>query len=188
MYIITCMLKWLLFKCTSNILAWVSPSNIYWIWHNLIVPPNVAQFFGLALFSFPRPHIKSPPTLQLSLELPSSPEDGGGTTESDTGLPDASEQHATKKARSKCGRPANPIPRHKRDSHIKAEYKRRDKIQVCWMNQMLIQIFFSISRWLLHVRFTIYFLPVILKCFFMQIFCSFDLKCLFWHLPFLLSK
>ncbi|XP_033741604.1 uncharacterized protein LOC117328249 [Pecten maximus] len=29
----------------------------------------------------------------------------------------------------KCGRPANPVPRHKRDSHIKAEYKRRDKIQ-----------------------------------------------------------
>ncbi|KAK3593891.1 hypothetical protein CHS0354_011492 [Potamilus streckersoni] len=29
----------------------------------------------------------------------------------------------------KCGRPANPIPRHKRESHIKAEYKRRDKIQ-----------------------------------------------------------
>lgn len=29
----------------------------------------------------------------------------------------------------KCGRPANPIPRHKRDSHIKAEHKRRDKIQ-----------------------------------------------------------
>ncbi|XP_056014702.1 MLX-interacting protein-like isoform X2 [Ostrea edulis] len=29
----------------------------------------------------------------------------------------------------KCGRPANPIPRHKRDSHIKAEYRRRDKIQ-----------------------------------------------------------
>ncbi|KAJ8315335.1 hypothetical protein KUTeg_007485 [Tegillarca granosa] len=31
--------------------------------------------------------------------------------------------------RSKCGRPANPTPRHKRESHIKAEYKRRDKIQ-----------------------------------------------------------
>ncbi|XP_061176587.1 uncharacterized protein LOC133185416 [Saccostrea echinata] len=29
----------------------------------------------------------------------------------------------------KCGRPANPIPRHKRESHIKAEHKRRDKIQ-----------------------------------------------------------
>ncbi|KAK3106995.1 hypothetical protein FSP39_004612 [Pinctada imbricata] len=29
----------------------------------------------------------------------------------------------------KCGRPANPIPRHKRDSHIKAEHRRRDKIQ-----------------------------------------------------------
>lgn len=27
-------------------------------------------------------------------------------------------------------RPINPIPRHKRDSHINAEYRRRNKIQV----------------------------------------------------------
>lgn len=33
------------------------------------------------------------------------------------------------KGNGKCGRPANPVPRHKRDSHIKAEHKRRDKIQ-----------------------------------------------------------
>ena len=30
----------------------------------------------------------------------------------------------------KCGRPRNPIPRHKRDSHIMAEHRRRGKIQV----------------------------------------------------------
>ncbi|WAR09047.1 MLXIP-like protein [Mya arenaria] len=60
-----------------------------------------------------------------SLELPSSPEE----FESDTGLADQTTSDGTKKTRSKCGRPANPIPRHKRQSHIKAEYKRRDKIQ-----------------------------------------------------------
>ena len=38
--------------------------------------------------------------------------------------------HATTlKIRRKCGRPRNPIPRHKRESHISAEYRRRDKIQ-----------------------------------------------------------
>ncbi|RUS90448.1 hypothetical protein EGW08_001789 [Elysia chlorotica] len=32
----------------------------------------------------------------------------------------------------KCGRPRNPIPRHKRDSHILAEHRRRGKIQDCF--------------------------------------------------------
>ncbi|KAH9503713.1 hypothetical protein Btru_067212 [Bulinus truncatus] len=33
------------------------------------------------------------------------------------------------KAKRKCGRPRNPIPRHKRESHINAEHRRRGKIQ-----------------------------------------------------------
>ncbi|XP_041354757.1 carbohydrate-responsive element-binding protein-like [Gigantopelta aegis] len=47
--------------------------------------------------------------------------------------PDSSSRmtvHATTlKLKRKCGRPRNPIPRHKRESHISAEYRRRDKIQ-----------------------------------------------------------
>ena len=34
------------------------------------------------------------------------------------------------KVKRKCGRPRNPIPRHKRVSHINAEHRRRGKIQV----------------------------------------------------------
>ncbi|XP_067675628.1 MLX-interacting protein-like isoform X2 [Haliotis asinina] len=33
------------------------------------------------------------------------------------------------KVKRKCGRPRNPIPRHKRESHINAEHRRRGKIQ-----------------------------------------------------------
>ncbi|KAH3727286.1 uncharacterized protein LOC127852901 [Dreissena polymorpha] len=65
---------------------------------------------------------------KLSLELPSSPEENGGATESDTSQYDNG-IGTRPKTKLKCGRPNNPIPRHKRDSHIKAEYKRRDKIQ-----------------------------------------------------------
>ncbi|XP_041354758.1 carbohydrate-responsive element-binding protein-like [Gigantopelta aegis] len=38
--------------------------------------------------------------------------------------------HSTSlKVKRKCGRPRNPIPRHKRESHINAEHRRRGKIQ-----------------------------------------------------------
>ncbi|XP_050390906.1 MLX-interacting protein [Patella vulgata] len=36
------------------------------------------------------------------------------------------------KVKRKCGRPRNPIPRHKRVSHINAEHRRRGKIQNCF--------------------------------------------------------
>ncbi|XP_076076949.1 uncharacterized protein LOC143047649 [Mytilus galloprovincialis] len=42
---------------------------------------------------------------------------------------EAAKSPNSSKGNGKCGRPSNPIPRHKRDSHIKAEHKRRDKIQ-----------------------------------------------------------
>ncbi|KAL4232676.1 hypothetical protein ACF0H5_007364 [Mactra antiquata] len=65
-------------------------------------------------------HEKEKNQRRLSWEAPSSPE-------SDVSHHDNNTTGRTHKP--KCGRPANPIPRHKRDSHIKAEYKRRDKIQ-----------------------------------------------------------
>jgi len=69
---------------------------------------------------------------QLSFEGPSSPEENNGKYESDSSQQEVSSSSGASNTRTKpkCGRPANPIPRHKRDSHIKAEYKRRDKIQV----------------------------------------------------------
>ncbi|KAL5010199.1 hypothetical protein ScPMuIL_012504 [Solemya velum] len=51
--------------------------------------------------------------------------------------PDGSESDSSQKISSgqtsprgsRCGRPANPIPRHKRESHINAEIRRRNKIK-----------------------------------------------------------
>lgn len=42
------------------------------------------------------------------------------------------EMQPVEKVKRKCGRPRNPIPRHKRDSHINAEHRRRGKIQECF--------------------------------------------------------
>ncbi|ESO93219.1 hypothetical protein LOTGIDRAFT_161770 [Lottia gigantea] len=53
-------------------------------------------------------------------------------TKTETKLHTSKDNLTPIKVKRKCGRPRNPIPRHKRVSHINAEHRRRGKIQNCF--------------------------------------------------------
>ncbi|CAG5114623.1 unnamed protein product [Candidula unifasciata] len=96
-------------------------------------PSSAFEEFGthLSLYDDSFHFVEKPVPAASSSPLPAV-EDSKGTLPPSVFYPickNAEDAAGQVKVKRKCGRPRNPIPRHKRESHINAEHRRRGKIQ-----------------------------------------------------------